>query len=114
MIFTSADGKGFPTEPGFLFSIGLKVTIGDVSVRPYPSRMVRPRASRSFMTSGSSFAPPQAENLNRSPRALWTDLKIILPGLIENFCRRLPQRDKILNIIFGNGPCNCFILLKIP
>ncbi len=87
----SAEENGLPAEPGFLFENGLKVTIGEVSVRPYPSSTVNPSASRLFITSVSSLAPPVVKNLNLSPRALCADLKTIRPILISNLSRSRPE-----------------------
>ncbi len=61
-IFTSTPFIGTPTEPSFIFSSGLNETIGDVSVSPYPSIILKPSAHKSLAISKSSFAPPLTKN----------------------------------------------------
>src|SRR3989304_5394641 len=65
----STPGIGRPTEPNLKLSSRLLVSTGQVSVRPYPSRMRMPAAWKNSAISRDSGAPPETAKRSLPPSA---------------------------------------------
>ncbi len=58
---TSTPAIGRPTVPMRKCSGVFTAMTGDVSVSPYPSRMMRPAEKKNLLMSGASGAPPDTK-----------------------------------------------------
>src|SRR5690242_1601972 len=74
-------GIAVPTVPSLGFWGGFSVSTGEVSVRPYPSRMGKEHAKKNRATSADRGALPEMKVLRRPPVAARTFLKTSLSAM---------------------------------
>ena len=105
VILSSTPGIATPADPIFGFLRGFSVRIGEVSVRPYPSRTVKPNLKRPSSTFSSSLAPPLTKKRIFLPNLLCIEEKKYLERLRPVFFLRQYRRFpiKLTKILKGKG-----------
>ena len=91
------------------------VTIGDVSVRPYPSRIVKPHLQKSRIVCGSRRAPPEIIYRRPLPKTPCSLASRRLDGLRPKRCLIIHNTSRLLFMkkIIKNGSFSSFLSISL-